>query len=108
MTDGQKESFFMTYVSACNGLLYAEDLVKDKSLHPRIRQDVSLISNKFKWIKSSLEARTDGSILRTIDTLRYDEILRLMMNLDEENQHKLEMLISKFVDDLNPDNEGSK
>lgn len=108
MTEGQKESFFMTYISACNGLLYAEDLVKDKSLHTRIRQDVSLIANKFKWIKSSLEVRTDGSVLRTIDTLRYDEILRLMMNLDEANQNKLEILISKFVDDLNPENECNK
>lgn len=98
----------MTYISACNGYMYASDLEKDKTLHINIRQTASAMANKFKWIKNSLEVRSNSAILREVDTLRYDEILRLMMNLDEDNQHKLEMLISKFVDDLNPDNEDNK
>ncbi len=108
MTEGQKESLFMAYISACNGYMYASDLEKDKSLHVVTRQAVGAMANKFKWIKTSLEVKSNSAILRQVDTLRYDEIFRLMINLDEDNQHKLEMLISKFVDDLNPDNEGNK
>lgn len=101
MTDGQKESLFMVYVSACNGYMYANDLEKDKNLHISIRQAASSMSNKFKWIKTSLEIRTDSSILRQIDTLRYDEILRLMMNLSDEKQNELELIINDFVNKIN-------
>jgi hypothetical protein len=101
MTDGQKESLFMVYVSACNGYMYANDLERDKNLHTTIRQSAAAIANKFKWVKTSLEIKTDSSILKQIDTLRYDEILRLMMNLDEERQEQLEKIISNFVDNIN-------
>jgi hypothetical protein len=38
--------------------------------------------------------------LKTIDTLRYDEVLRLMMGLEREQQDELELIIKKFVDGL--------
>lgn len=104
MTEGQKESLFMIYVSACNGHMYASDLEKDKNLHVTIRQAAGAMSNKFKWIKTSLEVRSNSAMLKQIDTLRYDEILRLMMNLDEDKQYELEKLISDFVDNINKTN----
>ena len=100
MTDGQKESLLMVYISACNGYIYASDLEKDKELSVVVRQSISAISNKFKWIKNSLEVKSNSAMLKSIDTLRYDEILRLMMNLDEKRQNELELLISKFVDEI--------
>jgi hypothetical protein len=39
-------------------------------------------------------------VLKTIDTLRYDEVLRLMMSLEREQQDELELIIKKFVDGL--------
>jgi hypothetical protein len=39
-------------------------------------------------------------VLKTIDTLRYDEILRLMMSLERHEQDELELIIKKFVDGL--------
>jgi len=99
MTDGQRESLNMLYVSATNGTIYGEDLYNDKTLPAVVKRDVALILNKFAWIKRAMELRTDGTILRTIDTLRYDEILRLVCNLSPEQQDRLELLIKKFVDD---------
>lgn len=100
MTQGQHESLFMTYVSACNGFMYTDDLRKDKSLSPHVRQSVNIICNKFEWIKKAMELKTDSSVLRTVDTLRFDEILRLMSCLNDEEQDDLEKLIREFVKNI--------
>jgi hypothetical protein len=47
-----------------------------------------------------MQLKTDPSVLKTIDTLRYDEVLRLMMSLEREQQDELELIIKKFVDGL--------
>lgn len=99
MTRGQKESVYMAYVSACNGFIYCDDLYNDKTVSPQARRDIGLILNKFKWIKTAMEIRANNDALKSVDTLRYDEILRLVMNLSEEQQDKLEKIIKKFVDD---------
>lgn len=100
MTQGQRENLFMLYVSACNGAMYADDLVIDKSIDKYVRQNIAAIANKFHWIVKAMELKTDSSILRTIDTLRYDEVLRLMMSLESNEQDELELIIKKYVDGL--------
>lgn len=100
MTEGQRENLFMLYISACNGAMYADDLVNDDRIDKYIRQNIAAIANKFHWIMKAMELKTDSSLLKTIDTLRYDEVLRLMMGLEKEKQDELELIIKKFVDGL--------
>lgn len=100
MTESQRENLFMVYVSAVNGFMYADDLVIDKSIDKYVRQNIAAISNKFHWIVKAMQLKTDPSVLKTIDTLRYDEILRLMMSLEPNEQDELELIIKKFVDGL--------
>lgn len=100
MTQSQRENMFMVYVSAVNGAMYADDLVMDESIDKYVRQNIAAIANKFHWIATALRIKTDSIILNSIDTLRYDEILRLMMNLSDAKQDELELLIKKFVDEL--------
>lgn len=100
MTESQRENLFMVYVSAVNGFMYADDLVIDKSIDKYVRQNIAAISNKFHWIVKAMQLKTDPSVLKTIDTLRYDEILRLMMSLEPKEQDELELIIKKYVDGL--------
>lgn len=100
MTESQRENLFMVYVSAVNGFMYADDLVIDKTIDKYVRQNIAAIANKFEWIVKAMQLKTDSSVLRTIDTLRYDEILRLMMSLERNEQDELESIIKKFVDGL--------
>lgn len=100
MTESQRENLFMVYVSAVNGFMYADDLVIDKSIDKYVRQNIAAISNKFHWIVKAMQLKTDPSVLKTIDTLRYDEILRLMMSLEPNEQDELELIIKKYVDGL--------
>jgi hypothetical protein len=100
MTESQRENLFMIYVSAVNGFMYADDLVIDKSIDKYVRQNIAAIANKFHWIVKAMQLKTDPSVLKTIDTLRYDEILRLMMSLERDEQDELESIIKNFVDGL--------
>ena len=100
MTESQRENLFMVYVSAVNGFMYADDLVIDKSIDKYVRQNIAAISNKFHWIVKAMQLKTDPSVLKTIDTLRYDEILRLVMSLEPNEQDELELIIKKYVDGL--------
>jgi hypothetical protein len=100
MTESQRENLFMVYVSAVNGFMYADDLVIDKRIDKYVRQNIAAIANKFHWIVKAMQLKTDPSVLKTIDTLRYDEVLRLMMGLEREQQDELELIIKKFVDGL--------
>jgi hypothetical protein len=80
--------------------MYADDLVMDERIDKYVRQNIAAIANKFHWIMKAMELKTDSSILKTIDTLRYDEVLRLMMSLERDEQDELELIIKKFVDGL--------
>ena len=100
MTQSQRENLFMVYVSASNGAMYADDLIIDETIDKFVRQNIAVISNKFHWIIKAMQLKTDSYLLKTIDTLRYDEIIRLMINLDPHQQDELELLIKNFVDGL--------
>ena len=100
MTQSQRENLFMVYVSASNGAMYADDLIIDERIDKHVRQNIAVISNKFHWIIKAMQLKTDSSLLKSVDTLRYDEIIRLMINLDPRQQDELELLIKNFVDGL--------
>lgn len=100
MTQSQRENLFMIYVSASNGAMYADDLVIDETIDKYVRQNIAVITNKFHWIIKAMQLKTDSSLLKSVDTLRYDEIIRLMINLEPHQQDELELLIKNFVDGL--------
>ena len=100
MTQSQRENLFMIYVSACNGSMYADDLIIDETIDKYVRQNIAVIANKFHWIIKAMQIKTDSSLLKKVDTLRYDEIIRLMINLESHQQDELELLIKNFVDGL--------
>jgi flagellin-specific chaperone FliS len=97
MTQSQKESLYMIYVHVCNGLMYAQDLMKDETLDLRHRRGMMTLVIKFEWMKKALEIKTDGSVLRQIDTLRYDELSRVVSHLNNEQQDEIEKLVIAYV-----------
>lgn len=97
MTDGQKQSLHLIYVNVCNAFMYAENLLLEETLSKVVKDPVRVIKNKLEWIKTAIELKTNSSILRKTDTMRYDEILRVVSMLPDEVQDDLEKVIVAFV-----------
>jgi len=100
MTTGQQESLYMIYVNVNNAFIYASDLFDDKTLSPVARQSVRVIKEKLKWIKTAMELKTDSKILKAVDTLRYDELFRLLSELETEHQDAIEKMIFDYVTNI--------
>lgn len=97
MTNSQREALFMIYVNVCNGLMYAEDLFKDKTVSLHIRRAMMTLITKFKWMKLAIEVKTDGLLLKKNDTLIYDELNRFVSNLQPEQQAEIERVVIAYV-----------
>ena len=100
MTNSQKESLYFMYANACNGLFYSDDIANDDSLHAEVRRDMRIIRNKFQWIKTAMELKA-GSSIKSVDTLRYDELFRLMSELDAEHEDAIENMIRDYIKTIN-------
>lgn len=100
MTTGQQESLYMIYVNVNNALIYSSDLYDNESLSPEARRSVKVIRDKLNWIKVAMKLKTDGKLLEEIDTLRYDELFRLLSELDVEHQDAIEKLIFNYVNNI--------
>ena len=86
MTESEKESMILMHMSVMNAHVYAEDLLK----HGRreIRESMAPIENKLRWIKTALKLKVPDhkrAMLDRIDTLQFDEILRLLCRIDDLN-----------------------
>jgi hypothetical protein len=95
LNESQSESFQLLYASVCNGLLYAEDLVR----HKELRGAVSALVTKLNWMKTALELRIPEDrrkIARDQDHLFFDELLRCVCHMGKEDRNKLE----KFINEL--------
>lgn len=91
LTEGQQESFALLHANICNALIYAEDLAKNKEIH--FRETMPPVVTKLKWLKTALDLRIppDRRMLsKNIDTLRFDEIARLMVHMDDQQLNALE------------------
>jgi hypothetical protein len=71
--------------------------MKDETLDLRHRRGMMTLVIKFEWMKKALEIKTDGSVLRQIDTLRYDELSRVVSHLNNEQQDEIEKLVIAYV-----------
>lgn len=98
MTQGQVESLNLVYTSVCNGYMYSSDLYNDQTFSKSGRDAIRPIMQKFEWMKKSIEAKIGSRNVRDIDTLRFDEILRLLSTLPVDAQAGLEKLIADYVD----------
>lgn len=100
MTTGQQESLYMIYVNINNAFIYSSDLCSDNTLSSEARRSVKVIRDKIKWIKTAMELKTDSNLLKSIDTLRYDELFRLLSELDTIHQDAIEKLIFDYINNI--------
>ena len=106
MTTGQQESLYFIYVNVNNAFIYSEDLCSDDTVSSTAKQSIRVIRDKLKWIKTAMEIKTDSRLLKAVDTLRYDELFRLLSELDLEHQDALEKLIFNYVSKIKINNNG--
>lgn len=97
MTTGQQESIYLIYVNVCNALIYADDILIDDTMSSTAKGAIRAIRDKLKWIKTNMDLKAEQDVSKTVDTLRYDGILRLLSSMPEENQGDLEDLIVNYL-----------
>ena len=91
LTQGEKESFALLHANVSNALMYAEDLKMSK--RPELMESMNPVIIKLKWLKSALDLKIPPDrrpAARGIDTLRYDEITRLMTHMNRDQLDALE------------------
>lgn len=97
MTTSQQESLYFIYVNVTNATIYSEDLLKDDNISKAVKDSVRVIHNKLNWIKVAMELKTDSKVVQSVDTLRYDELFRLLAKLDDKDQDAIEKLIVQYI-----------
>lgn len=93
LSESQVESMNLLYASICNGLLYAEDLLRYKEL----KEPMAPLVTKFRWMKTALELRLPPdrrSKAREQDHLFFDELLRCATHMGEKERSRLEKFIN--------------
>lgn len=99
MTQGQRETLTLIYVNTCNALMYADNFLLDSD--SKVAKDsVRVIRDKLKWIKTAMDIKVNVDNSKGIDTLRFDEINRLLSSMPEAYADRLESTIVKFLDDI--------
>lgn len=97
MTEGQQESIYLIYVNVCNALIYAEDILIDNTMSASAKSAIRVIRDRLQWIKKNMDIKAQQDVSKTVDTLRYDGVLRLLASMPEENQGDLEDLIVNYL-----------
>ena len=98
MTEGQQQSMLLIYINVSNAFAYSENLLLEDNISKVSKDSIRVISNKLGWIKKAMELKTDSKVLQSIDTLKYDEIMRAVSSLPDELQDELEQVIVSYVD----------
>ena len=91
LSESQSESFALLHANVTNALMYAEDLKMSK--RPELIDSMGPVITKLKWLKSALDLKVPSErrpAARGIDTLRYDEIARLMTHMNRDQLDALE------------------
>jgi pyruvate formate-lyase activating enzyme-like uncharacterized protein len=100
MNQGQRESLFLIYVNVCNALIYAEDILVEQQTSRAVKDAVRPIKDKLSWIKRNMDLKTHSDVSKTVDTLRFDGVVRMLSNMPEEYQEKFEQTIVDFLESL--------
>jgi len=85
MTEGQQESIYLVYVNVCNALIYAEDMLIDDTLSKSARDVMRVIRDRLRWIKTNMDIKAEQDVSKTVDTLRYDGVMRLLSSMPERD-----------------------
>jgi flagellin-specific chaperone FliS len=97
MTTGQQESIYLIYVNVCNALIYAEDILVDDTMSTSAKSAIRAIRDKLVWIKTNMDLKAGQDVSRTVDTLRYDGVMRLLSSMPDKYQGELEDLIVNYL-----------
>lgn len=97
MTTGQQESIFLIYVNVCNALIYADDILVDNTMSPSAKSTIRVIRDRLKWIKTNMDLKTEQDMSKSVDTLRYDGVLRLLASMPDQYQAELEDVIVNYL-----------
>jgi hypothetical protein len=97
MTEGQQESIYLVYVNVCNALIYAEDMLIDDTLSKSARDVMRVIRDRLRWIKTNMDIKVEQDVSKTVDTLRYDGVMRLLSSMPDKYQGELEDLIVNYL-----------
>lgn len=100
MNQGQRESLFLIYVNVCNALIYAEDILVEEQTSRAIKDGVRPIKDKLSWIKRNMDLKVHTDLSKTVDTLRFDGIIRMLSNMPEEYQEQFEETVVNFLKSL--------
>jgi hypothetical protein len=88
----------LIYINVSNALAYSENLLLEDNISRVAKESIRVINNKLSWVKTAMELKTDSKLLKSIDTLKYDEIMRAVSSLPDELQDELEQVIVSYVD----------
>jgi hypothetical protein len=97
MTEGQQESIYLVYVNVCNALIYAEDMLIDDTLSKSARDVMRVIRDRLRWIKTNMDIKAEQDVSKTVDTLRYDGVMRLLSSMPDKYQGELEDIIVNYL-----------
>lgn len=97
MTEGQQESIYLVYVNVCNALIYADDMLVDDTLSKPARDVMRVIRDRLRWIKTNMDIKAEQDVSKTVDTLRYDGVMRLLSSMPDKYQGELEDLIVNYL-----------
>ena len=99
MTQGQRETLHLIYVNVCNALIYADNMLLE-NVSKSVKDPVRVVRDKLKWIKTSFDLKVGHDMSLVVDTLRYEEINRLLASLPKEYEDRLEQTIVNFLNDI--------
>jgi len=99
MTQGQRETLHLIYVNVCNALIYADNMLLE-NVSKSVKDPVRVVRDKLKWIKTSFDLKVGQDMSLVVDTLRYEEVNRLLASLPKEYEDRLEQTIVKFLNEI--------
>lgn len=92
LTSGQAETFALLHASVCNALLYAEDLLTYGGI---FKETMPPMVTKLRWLKTNIDMRIPFEKRAVqVDTLRYDEIVRMLTHLSQEDLDEIERVLN--------------
>lgn len=95
LNEEQAESFELLYASVNNALLYADVMASDAILKPAMQP----VLVKLRWLHSHIQSRVPlerRKYASAKDHVFYDELLRLVTYLTEEQKQKIEAFINEL------------
>lgn len=96
MTNGQMESLHLIYVNVSNGLTYADNLLLEDLSKPA-RDSIRVVRDRLFWIKNAINIKLGVDLSKSVDLIRFDEVLRLMTTLNQKQQDELESIIIEYL-----------